>query len=99
MLQPPLPLHDYKRVSKRPTYSPEHNTTWKYTHTNTSPPISTLPAARKSYKPHSLLDWKRKNDGSQKRPKKMWKCVAAFGQAGVDKRGGVDPLASSHNAS
>ena len=37
--KPTLPLHDYKRVSNRPAYRPEHNTTWNYSNTNTLPPI------------------------------------------------------------
>ena len=43
--KPSLPLHDYKRVSNRPTYTPEHKSTWNHTYTNTLIPILTLPAA------------------------------------------------------
>ena len=41
----PHPPHDYKRVPNTPACTPEHKSTWYYSHTNTSPPIQTLPAA------------------------------------------------------
>ena len=42
--KPTLPLHDCKRVSNTPAYTPEHKSTWNYSYTNTAP-VLTLPAA------------------------------------------------------
>ena len=60
-----LPLRDYNR----PAYTPEHNSTWNYSYTNTLTPILTFLQPEQSYKPHSILDWNR-NDGSKKSRKK-----------------------------
>ena len=67
----PTPLHDYKRVSKRPPHTPEHNSAWKYSYTNTLPPTLTLPAALHNAT-HHLLYW----IGTAKPmvPKKAQKC-------------------------
>ena len=43
--KPTLPLHDNKRVSNRPAYTPEHKSTLKDSHTNTFTPRLTRPAA------------------------------------------------------
>ena len=56
--------------------------------THTDPPCS--PA--QSYKPHSSLDWNRKNDGSKKGQKVRRHGVAVFGQAGVRTKGAGVPL-------
>ena len=67
-------------------HTPEHKSTWNYSYTNTLPPILTLPAActkKESYKPHSLLDWNCKSDGSKKEPKVRKHGVAVFGPARV----------------
>jgi len=78
-------LHDYKRVSSRLAYTAEHKSTWNYSYTNTLTPIF-VPAA---YKPPSLLDWNRKNDGSQKRPKSaVTRGLRVCTSPCEDKRGG-----------
>ena len=38
-------VHDYKRVSNRPAYTPKHMSTWHYNYIDTLPPILTFPAA------------------------------------------------------
>ena len=59
-------LHDYEGVSNRLAYNSEHNCTWNYSYTTTLTPF--LQPAQ-TYKPHSLMDWNRKNNDSEKRPK------------------------------
>ena len=38
-------VHDCKRVSNRPAYTPGHKSAWNYNYTNTLTPTLTLPAA------------------------------------------------------
>ena len=75
---PPLLIHPWVfslAWANRPAYTPQHKSTWKYSHTNTLTPMLILPAA---YKPHSLLDCGRKNGGSTKGPKVQKHGVTVF---------------------
>ena len=68
--KPPLPLHDNKRVSSRPAYTPEHKSTWNYSHTITLPPILTLPAACTELQTTFSTRLELENRWFQKQPKR-----------------------------
>ena len=69
-------------MSNKVAYTSEHKSPWNSRYTNTLTPILDLPTAYTKLELHSLLDWKRQNDGSKKAPK-CKNTGAVFGQARV----------------
>ena len=67
--QPNPPPQNMTQGVQQAGIHPKHKSTWKYSHTNTLTPTRTLLQPAQSDKPHSLLDWTRKNDGSKKAQK------------------------------
>ena len=88
--KPTLPLHDCKRVSHRPAYTPEHKSTWDYRYTNTfdthMDPSCSLHKATKS-----ILYWSGtlKTVVQKKKHPKVWNHgVVVFAPARVSTGGG-----------
>ena len=68
--KPIPPLHDDKRVSPRPAYTPEHKSTWNYSYTSSLPPISTFPAARSKLPTTFYIGLERQKRWFQKKAEK-----------------------------
>ena len=67
--KPTLPRHDCKRVSNRAAYTPEHDSTWNCSCTNTFTPALTLPAAHTKLQTIFSIGWEPQKRWFQNTPK------------------------------